>query len=62
MNTNNITALRKHITTFYGDHLPEQIRYRDRAGRELILGMYWDFDAGQWRNPEGATFGEWEPC
>mgnify|MGYP000532319123 CR=1 FL=1 len=32
MNTNDLSTLRKHITPFYGDHLPEQIRYRDRAG------------------------------
>ena len=37
MNTNNLSALRKHITPFYGDHLPEQIRYRDRAGREVVI-------------------------
>lgn len=37
MNTNNISALRKRITTFYGDHLPEQIRYRDRDGREVVI-------------------------
>lgn len=37
MNTNNISVLRKHITSFYSDHLPEQIRYRDRAGREALI-------------------------
>ena len=37
MNTNNLSTLRKHITPFYGDHLPEQIRYRDRAGREVVI-------------------------
>ena len=37
MNTNNISALRERITTFYGDHLPEQIRYRDRDGREVVI-------------------------
>ena len=37
MNTNNLSALRTHITPFYGDHLPEQLRYRDRAGREVLI-------------------------
>ena len=37
MNTNNLSALRKHITPYYGDHLPEQLRYRDRAGREMVI-------------------------
>ncbi|MBI5362684.1 MAG: VCBS repeat-containing protein [Planctomycetes bacterium] len=30
----------------------------DRAGRELRLGMYWDFDAKHWVTPEGFSFGE----
>lgn len=29
----------------------------NRSGRELVLGMYWDFAAKQWRNPEGVEFG-----
>lgn len=37
MNTNNTAALRKHLTSFYADHLPEQLRYRDRAGREVLI-------------------------
>lgn len=37
MNTNNTSALRKHVTSFYADHLPEQLRYRDRAGQEVVI-------------------------
>jgi len=37
MNTNNLSALRKHITPYYGNYLPEQLRYRDRAGREVVI-------------------------
>ena len=37
MNTNNTAALRKHLTSFYADHLPEQISYRDRAGQEVVI-------------------------
>ena len=40
MNTNNLSTLRKHITPFYGDHLPEQIRYRDRAGLEVVVPLH----------------------
>ena len=40
MNTNNLSALRKRITSFYADHLPEQIRYRDRAGLEVVVPLH----------------------
>jgi len=36
MITNDILQLRKRITSFYADHLPEQIRYRDRSDHEVV--------------------------
>jgi len=35
---------------------PEMLR--DRNGRELIVGMYWDYEGDEWTNRAGARFEE----
>lgn len=39
MNTNFITALRKQLSSIYGDHLPSEIRYRDTGGHEVVVAL-----------------------
>ena len=37
MNTINTSTLRKRVSSLFAENLPEQIRYRDRDGHEVVI-------------------------
>jgi len=37
MNTINTSTLRKHVSSLFAENLPEQIRYRDQDGHEVVI-------------------------
>lgn len=39
MSTSLIASLRKQLPSIYGDHLPDDIRYRDADGHDVVVAL-----------------------
>ena len=39
MSTNLIASLRKQLPSIYGEHLPDDIRYRDADGHDVVVAL-----------------------
>lgn len=39
MSTSIITSLRKHLPSLYGEHLPDEIRYRRADGQDVVISL-----------------------
>lgn len=39
MSTSFIASLRKQLPPIYGEHLPDDIRYRDTDGRDVVVAL-----------------------
>ena len=39
MSTNLIVSLRKQLPSIYGEHLPDEIRYRRADGQEVVVPL-----------------------
>ena len=39
MSTSPIASLRKQLPSIYGEHLPDDIRYRDADGHDVVVAL-----------------------
>ena len=39
MSTNLIASLRQQLPSIYGEHLPDDIRYRDADGHDVVVAL-----------------------
>ena len=39
MSTSLIASLRKQLPSIYGEHLPDDIRYRDADGHDVVIAL-----------------------